>query len=178
MMQKRLFTIDGFKYPHIGYTTGTRWNGWATPYFEVDEALKVMEEFNATDPEFPITYDKETDTFSIEEIGGGNGDKWKGTNYLTDEGIKHLYGIGAYSWTWEDTTKVDIRAVAQLIEDFIWERDTYEHRDQYNSREELVKAIVTQLQDLNIFKQVLIAIYTEELTEDELFNALGKELKI
>ena len=177
-MYKLLFTIDGFKYPHIGYTTGTRWNGWATPYFEVDEALNIMEEFNASDPEFPIIYDKETDTFSIEEIGGGNGDEWKGTNYATDEGIKHLYGIGAYSWVWEDTTQTDIRAVAQRIEDFLWELDTYEHRDQYADSEELVDEIIAQLQDFKILKQALTVLYTEDLTEQELFDKLGGILSV
>ena len=182
-MYKALFTIDGFKYPHIGFTSGKRWNGWATPFFEIDEALKVMEEFNAADPEFPIVYDKETDTFSIEEIGGGNGDEWKGTNYDTDEGdeVKHLYGIGAYSWVWELTTQDDIRSVAQRIEDFLWELDTYEHRDQYADREELVDAIVEQLQDFKTLKYVLKVLYTWDLsdyTEEEIYEALGKELKI
>lgn len=177
-MHKMLFTIDGFQYPHIGYTSGSRWNGWATPYFEIDEALAIMEEFNACEPEFPITYDKETDTFSIEEIGGGNGDEWKGTNYQTEDGIKHLYGIGAYSWVWEDTTQADIRAVAQRIEDFLWELDTYEHRDQYADREDLVEEIVKQMQDLKILKQVLIVFYNFSLTEEELAEKLGKELNV
>ena len=177
-MHKLVFTTNGFEYPHIGYTAGKRWNGWATPYFEIDEAIKIMEEFNSYEPEFPITYNEKTDTFSVEEIGGGNGDEWKGVNYQTDEGIKHLYGIGAYSWTWEDTTQKDIYAVAQRIEDFLWELDTYEHRDNYDSREELLKEIINQLQDFKTLKQVLIYLYTEELTEQELFDKLGRELRI
>ena len=172
-MHKALFTIDGFKYPHIGFTEGKRWNGWATPFFEIDEALKVMEEFNATEPEFPIAYNKETDTFTVEEIGGGNGDEWKGTNYNTDEGIKHLYGIGAYSWVWELTTDDDIYAVAQRIEDFLYELDTYEFKDQYADREEVVEEIIKQLQDFSTLKQILIALYGEELTEEELAEKLG-----
>lgn len=177
-MRKAVFTIDGFEYPHIGYTLGDTWNGWATPYFEVDEAMKIMEEFNACEPEFPITYNKETDTFEVEEIGGGNGDEWKGYNYQTEKGIKHLYGIGAYSWVWEITTQDDIENVAVVIEDFLWELDTYEHRDQYDNREELVKDIVKQLQDFKTLKQVLTCLYTEDLNEQELFERLGKELRI
>lgn len=177
-MKKVLFTIDGFQHPHIGYTKGDRWNGWATPYFEIDEALKIMEEFNSCDPEFPITYNKETDTFNIEEVGGGNGDEWKGTNYSTNDGIKHLYAIGAYSWVWEDTTENDIRSVAQRIEDFLWEFDTYEHRDQYDDRDDLVDEIIKQLQDFNILKQALTCLYDEELTEEKLFNKLNDILAI
>lgn len=177
-MHKALFTIDGFKYPHIGYTSGKRWNGWATPYFEIDEAIKVMEEFNNCDPEFPIAHDKETDTFTVEEIGGGNGDEWKGTNYNTEEGIKHLYGIGAYSWVWELTTDDDIYAVAQRIEDFLYELDTYEFKDQYADREEVVEAIIKQLRDFSTLKQVLTSLYTDELTEQELFEKLGGILNV
>jgi hypothetical protein len=165
MMHKALFTIDGFQCPHIGYTEGKRWNGWATPYFEIDEALKVMEEFNSYGPDFPIVYDKETDTFTVEEIGGGNGDEWKGTNYQTEEGIKHLYSIGAYSWVWELTTQDDIYAVAQRIEELIGE------------------SLIKQLQDFNTLKRVLKVLYSEtsdlrDMTTEEILEALGLEVRI
>lgn len=180
MMHKALFTIDGFQCPHIGYTEGKRWNGWATPYFEIDEALKIMEEFNSFAPDFPIVYNEETDTFTVEEIGGGNGDEWKGTNYQTEEGIKHLYGIGAYSWVWEYTTQDDIRAVAQRIEDLLYEADTY---DQYNDREDLVEKIIEQLQDFKTLKRVLKVLYSEtsdlrDMTEEEMLETLGMDLRI
>lgn len=175
-MHKLVFTIDGFKYPHIGFTEGKRWNGWATPYFEIDEAIKIMEEFNKDLPEEFIMYDEGIDAFTHkidDEI-----EEWKGRNYLTDEGIKHLYGIGAYSWVWEDTTESDIRAVAQRIEDFLWELDTYEFKDQYNDREELTDEIIMQLKDFKILKQVLTILYADDLTEHELFEELRKELRI
>ena len=176
-MKKALFTIDGFDNPHIGYTSGRRWNGWATPYFEVDEALKIMEEFNKERGE-KMVYDEEVDSFRVAETEYTDEEIWKGTNYDTEEGIKHLYGIGAYSWVWELTTDDDIRSVAQRIEDFLYELDTYEFKDQYAERDEVVDAIVKQLQDFSTLKQVLIALYTEELTEEELAEKLGKELKI
>lgn len=177
-MQKALFTIDGFKYPHIGYTEGKRWNGWATPHFEIDEALAVMEEFNACEPEFPILYNEGIDTFTVEEISGGNGDQWKGTNHHTDEGIKHLYSIGAYSWVWELTTEEDIKSVALRIEDFLWEYDTYHYQDECLDRMQTVEEISKQLKDFKVLKQVLIILYNEDLTEEEIYNRLGKELTI
>ena len=175
-MHKLIFTTNGFEHPHIGYTEGKRWNGWATPYFEVDEALAIMEEFNKQADD-PIMYVEANDTF-IHKVADDEIETWKGRNYQTDEGIKHLYGIGAYAWTWEDTTQDDIENVAVVIEDFLWEFDTYEHRDQYDDREELTKEIVKQLQDFKTLKQVLIALYTEDLTEQELFDRLGKELRV
>lgn len=179
-MQKLVFTIDGFNHPHIGYTEGKRWNGWSTPYFEVDEAFKIMQEFNADDPDDPILYAEASDTF-MHKIADDEIELWKGKNYQTDEGIKHLYGIGAYSWVWETVTQDDIVAVAQRIEDFLWELDTYEFKDQYESREELVEEIIRQLQDLKTLKYVLKVLYGWNLSdyaEEEIYDALRKELKV
>lgn len=176
-MHKVLFTIDGFNYPHIGYTEGIRWNGWATPFFEIDEALAIMEEFNKQDPDDPILYAEANDTF-MRKVADDEIDLWKGKNYQTEDGIKHLYGIGAYSWVWESIIPDDIEAVARRIEDFLWEFDTYELKDQYADREDFVNAIIKQLQDFKTLKQVLIAIYTEDWKSEELFEKLGGILQV
>jgi hypothetical protein len=31
--------------PYLGYTTGKRWNGWATPYFDYDVAQQMVEDW-------------------------------------------------------------------------------------------------------------------------------------
>ena len=176
-MKKQLFTIDGFNHPHIGYTAGNRWNGWATPFFEVDEAIKIMEEFNSYEPEEPIIYAEANDTF-MHKIADDEIELWKGTNYNTDEGIKHLYGIGAYAWIWDTVTQDEIYVIAQTINDFLWNYDTYEYKDQYEDYDHITEKIAKQLQDLNTLKQVIIALYAEKLTEQELAEKLGKELRI
>lgn len=178
-MYKLVFTIDGFNYPHIGYTAGRRWNGWATPFFEVDEAFAIMDEYNrgreATEKMF---YDEETDTFRVAATEYTDADEWKGKNYKTEEGLKHLYGIGAYSWVWEDTTRQDIYDVALRINDFLWEHDTYEYKDQYAGPDEIIATITKQLQDFNVLKRVLTALYVEELKENELCERLGGILHV
>ena len=63
-MYKKVFTIDGFDYVYIGYTSGRRWNGWATPYFEFAEALEVMHDYNEC-TETSMQYDKVYDQFYI-----------------------------------------------------------------------------------------------------------------
>lgn len=141
-MYKKVFTNDGFDYVYIGYTSGRRWNGWATPYFEFAEALEVMHEYNECADEILIEYDKVYDQFYKLDKDSGELETWKGEDQYTTEGIKHLYGIGAYSWVWDDITDYDIENIAQIIEDFIWEFDTYEHRDQYDDREELIDSII------------------------------------
>lgn len=38
-MKKALFQIENSPM-YMGYTDGTRWNGWATPFFTLEEAKK------------------------------------------------------------------------------------------------------------------------------------------
>lgn len=177
-MYKKIFTIDGFDYVYIGYTSGRRWNGWATPYFEFAEALEVMHDYNECADEILMQYDEVYDQFYILDKETAELEVWKGEDYDTTEGIKHLYGIGAYSWVWDDITDYDIENIARAIEDFIWEFDTYEHRDQYDDREELVNAIQKQLQDFSTLKQAIRIFYNDDLTEELKFDKLGGVLNI
>ena len=177
MMTKNVFTIGEYPKAYIGYTSGRLWNGWATPYFEFAEAKRVAEGFNET-AEHPMQYDEVYDQFYILNTETTELETWKGEDIHTAKGIKHLYGIGAYSWVWDKATDQDCNYLAQQIEDFLYEYDTYECQDQYADREELVEKIKTQLMDLTTFQQIYELWHGEELTEEELFNALGKELQI
>ena len=100
-MRRSVFTIDSFADAYIGYTSGYLWNGWATPYFEKDEAERVVASYNEL-AELPIYYDAKIDAFKIDELMGFDGTEWQGEDIQTEDGIKHLYGIGAYSWVWDD----------------------------------------------------------------------------
>jgi hypothetical protein len=97
-MTKQVITIGDHNHKYIGYISSKRWNGWVIPHFEIAEAMKVMQNFNSYNPEHPIIYDQANDTFihNDDEI-----ELWKGTDYNTEDGIKHLYDIGAYTLTWE-----------------------------------------------------------------------------
>ena len=103
---------------------------------------------------------------------------WKGIDVQTEEGIKHLYDIGAYSWVWDEATDQDNNYLAEWVEDFIYEYDTYESKDQYSDREEMVEAIKRQLKDLNAFQQVYEILYNEDLSAEARFEALGGILKL
>lgn len=100
-MHKAIFTIGEHPKAYIGYTSGKSWNGWATPYFELDEAKRVAEDFNET-AEFPMQYDEVYDQFYILDTETSDLETWQGIDMPTAKGIKHLYGIGAYSWMWEE----------------------------------------------------------------------------
>jgi hypothetical protein len=46
-MHKSTFVIEDQFGPYPGYTTGERWNGWATPYFECEVALRMVDDWKA-----------------------------------------------------------------------------------------------------------------------------------
>lgn len=177
-MYKNVFTIDGFDYVYIGYTSGRRWNGWATPHFELAEALEVMHEYNECSDEILMEYDKVYDQFYKLDKDSGELETWKGEYYNTTEGIKHLYGIGAYSWVWDDITDYDIENIALRIEDFIWEFDTYHYQDECLDRMQTVEVIQNQLKDFNTLKQAIRIFYNDNLTNEVKFEKLGGILRV
>lgn len=177
-MYKKVFTIDSFDYVYIGYTSGRRWNGWATPHFELAEALEVMHEYNECSDEILIEYDKVYDQFYKLDKDSGELETWKGEDYNTTEGIKHLYGIGAYSWVWDDITDYDIENIALRIEDFIWEFDTYHYQDECIDRMQTVETIQKQLKEFNTLKQAIKIFYNDDLTEELKFEKLGGILRV
>ena len=177
-MYKKVFTIDGFDHVYIGYTSGRRWNGWATPHFEFAEALEVMHEYNECSDEILMEYDKMYDQFYKLDKDSGELETWKGEYYNTTEGIKHFYGIGAYSWVWDDITDYDIENIALRIEDFIWEFDTYHYQDECIDRMQTVETIQKQLKEFNTLKQAIKIFYNDDLTEELKFEKLGGILRV
>ena len=169
-MYRTIFTIDGIAPAYIGYTSGRLWNGWATPFFEVNEALQVMEDYNKN-TDRPMWYDESTDSFRVAETEYTDEEIWKGKNIVTDDGIKHLYGIGAYCWVWDAVNDGDRRHLAQEAEEII--NCMSEYQD-----ENVVDAIIEQFQDLDTFHKAICIMRDEELTEEARFEKLGGILVI
>ena len=71
----------------------------------------------------------------------------------------------------------NIYNIAGGIEDFLWEYDTYEYRDQYNNREELTEKIKSQLKEFKTLKQAIKIFYNDD-REELKFEKLGGILKI
>lgn len=175
-MRKSVFTIGEYPKAYIGYTSGKRWNGWATPHFEFEEAKRVAEGFNEC-AEYPMQYDNIYDQFFILDTETKELETWKGIDIQTTEGIKHLYGIGAYCWVWDEAIDQDCKYLAEVIEDFLYEYDTYEYRDVEIDRMQTVEAIKNQLKELTTFQQVYEIWHDEDLNQDEKFEKLRRELK-
>lgn len=177
-MYKCVFTIGDYENAYVGYTDGSKWNGWATPYFTYLTALEVMYDYNEDVGEEIMKYDPIYDQFYILDKESGELEVWKSKQYATEEGIVCLYGIGAYSWVWDEITDYDIDNIARGIEDFLWEFNPYEHRDQYDSREELTEKIKSQLKELNTLKDTIMLFYCNSLTEELKYYRLGRILRV
>lgn len=175
-MRKSVFTIGEYPKAYIGYTSGKRWNGWATPHFELEEAKRVAEGFNEC-AEYPMQYDNIYDQFYILDTETKELETWKGIDIHTAEGIKHLYGIGAYCWVWDEAIDQDCKYLAEVIEDFLYEYDTYNYRDVGIDRMQTVEAIKNQLKELITFQQVYEIWHDEDLNQDEKFEKLRRNLK-
>lgn len=97
---KGLFSLDaieGKKFP--GYTFGDDWNGWATPYFESEEANEIGHALGGKKG-----YDKPP-YFMFPEEGPGSDlsdGPYKQEKIQTVDGEKMVYPIGAYHWIWEN----------------------------------------------------------------------------
>lgn len=118
MFRKTVFAIDNLNCPAVGYTEGKLWNGWATPYFPLEEAIRVMEDFNKAS-DIPMHFSEELDAFILYDDSWNHYEIWKGANYTTDEGIKHLYSIGAFSWVWDEWSAKEIaKLIRFMLEDY------------------------------------------------------------
>lgn len=117
MFRKTVFAIDNHC-PVVGYTEGKLWNGWATPYFPLEEAIRVMEDFNKTS-DIPMRFNEANDCFILYNEGNEDYEIWEGANYHTEEGIQHLYSIGAFSWVWDEWSAKEIAKIVRfLLEDY------------------------------------------------------------
>jgi hypothetical protein len=86
-----------------GWTTGDRWNGWATPYFEMNEARRYAADSLTADMVIPMHYDPVKDAFiGINPDYPDDPEVYKGALIDLHGRKLKLYPIGAYVWTWEE----------------------------------------------------------------------------
>lgn len=94
--RKARFSLEGLDYIEFeSWTADKRWNGWAMPSFEIQQATKL-----AGLLEDQLRYDPAQDAFI-----GSSGDEdevWAGQLIdLSDGGQVKVYAIGAGSWMWD-----------------------------------------------------------------------------
>ncbi len=98
VFRRAQFSIEGIAEKFRGWTDGHHWNGWAMPFFEGGEALRVVAVFDPND----ARYEAATDSF-ITVTADGEEESWHGEIIaLPDGGTAKLYPVGAGSWIWEE----------------------------------------------------------------------------
>ena len=172
-MRKALFNIDGGQV-YVGYTSGRLWNGWATPYFTLEEALKIQAEWN--DEYNPMTYDEVNDEFRILYESDDEPYIWRGEDIKTVDGIKHLYGIGAYSHIWDELGEDDKRYLAEQINEFIEDYNPYEYRDVVDNEDEFLDNLIWALSDFNTFARCYEIMNNARLNSDRIYAKLEEVL--
>lgn len=81
---------------HHGYHCKERWNGWAIPYFEFDEASRIAKLYSCK--EFPISYDEARDAFIA--LNDDCSDVFESVVIDVGGSPKKVYGVGAGCWVW------------------------------------------------------------------------------
>ena len=172
-MRKALFNIDGGQV-YVGYTSGRLWNGWATPYFPLEEALKICAEWN--DEYNPMTYDEVNDEFRILYESDDEPYIWRGEDIETVDGKLHLYGIGAYSHIWDELGDEDKRYLAEQINEFIADYNPYEYRDVVEDEDEFLNNLIWALSDFDTFARCYEIMNNARLNSDQIYAKLEEVL--
>src|SRR5918911_1955847 len=101
------FYLDGtLDRPVVGYTDGSRWNGWATPVFDRDTAVQVMTAVNdaneGEDDQRSISYDADRDAFLIHDSNHPDEgpEVVPGYDVDVDGQHRHVYALGTRAWPW------------------------------------------------------------------------------
>lgn len=106
-MRTGSFFLEGVPGTFPGYTTGSLWNGWATPLFSRDTslaiALALRQADSGADEAMDLTYDREADAFVLHDpFAPDEATVWRAQNHT--EAPEALYPIGTHEWTWEEVT--------------------------------------------------------------------------
>ena len=92
-MKNSKFVIDTFPGREFsGFSKGADWNGWACPYFSLDEGMKIVEASESGKGR----YDEPSDSFIFTLDG-----EEESYPAIVEDG-KKLYPIGNGSWIWEE----------------------------------------------------------------------------
>lgn len=170
-MKKALFYIENSPI-YMGYTNGEKFKGCEMPKFELEVAQAIQAEINQGS-QYPMFYDVANDEF-YQNIDG-DVDVWKGKDYETEDGIKHLYEIGNRQW---QVVGREIKlSLAQTINDFLYDYDPYEYRDAFDDEDEVITPLMRQFSDNEIFIKAH-SIMNSELKNEEKYEQFSQILKL
>lgn len=103
MFSREKFVIDSIPgIEFLGFSDGDTWNGWACPYFERDEAERVLRYSESNG--FYWQFRPNVDAYEVRLDRNSSNQEpelFQGTVIQADGQELKVYPIGAYSWIWE-----------------------------------------------------------------------------
>ena len=99
-MRKTKFTICDDERIYEGYTDGRHWNGWECPWFTREVTEQIMKDLN--NDGVSTEYNAETDSYIVQAKEWDQPDIFDGADVNTEDGVQHLYPIGAWCWIWDE----------------------------------------------------------------------------
>lgn len=105
-MRETKFKLESLGYEIFdGFTKDEDWNGWACPYFTLDQAQKVLKQYNLfreiIGQKHFAFFDSESDAF----IFPSSEDETEMFSAISENGQKY-YPVGAFCWIWEEDNSV------------------------------------------------------------------------
>jgi hypothetical protein len=100
-MEAKRFTFDDVENSFAGfYNPRERWNGWACPFFPVDECARILEWIGQYQDELEIGFRLSGDTLECaREIEDGV--EWLPTPSRVVDGVE-VFPLGAWCWVWDE----------------------------------------------------------------------------
>ena len=123
-----------------------------------------------------MTYDEDKDEFRIQYEEYDEPYTWRGEDIKTADGIKHLYGIGAYSHIWDELGEGSKRYLAEQINEFLVDYNPYGYRDVVEDKGEIINALVQQFADLDTFVKCYGIMNDDKLSADQIYTKLEEVL--
>lgn len=101
MHQRGRFVIED-SISFQGFKNGNYWNGWECPVFTKEVSEKILNRFMRKQDE--AFYDKEKDAFIVRffECKDEEPEVFEGTDIVVGGQTYHVYGIGSFSWCWDE----------------------------------------------------------------------------
>ena len=98
-VSKARFTVDDEAH-FDGYHCGEEWNGFACPYFEFNEAIKVMDKMYSINGEPTWTFDVDSFGALYDPDDAESLDVWLSEIVKCGDEYKLVFGIGGKCWAW------------------------------------------------------------------------------
>lgn len=159
-MYKSYFDIDGINYIFEGYTDGTLWNGWATPWFTKEVAEELIKTMQWYDGQW-ATYTEGNDSFCICDEHCEIIEEYKGKDFIIDGEELHLYPIGAWNWVWDNIATYQSKESKFvwdcLLEDYHWLKGKALHKCYYGIIQEINGYM--SIEELKAFTDGFMAAY-------------------